>query len=77
MLEQYYRINEATGVSIQLLQNGGMLIYICAVAIKDNQLNIEKKAADLHSIEELNKYYTGKSVHFMPISHIEYLKSPT
>ena len=61
MLEQYYRINDATGISINLLQNGGMLIQICCVAVKDNRLDIEKKATDLHTVEELNKYIAPKS----------------
>jgi len=61
MLEQYYRINEATGVSIQLLQNGGMLINVCGVAIKDNHLDIEKKATDLPNVEELTKTISPKA----------------
>src|SRR6202012_2591809 len=61
MLEQYYRINEATGVSIQLLQNGGVSIHVCGVAIKDNHLNIEKKATDLNTIEELTQHISPKA----------------
>jgi Tfp pilus assembly protein PilN len=43
MLEQYYSINEAAGVSINLLADGSAVMHACSVTVKDNRLAIGKK----------------------------------
>src|ERR1700722_5681032 len=62
MLEQYYRINEATGVSIALLPDGDIAISACSVAIQNNQLDFEKKVTDLNKAVELTKHFPPKSI---------------
>jgi hypothetical protein len=57
MLEQYYRINQASGVSINLRQDGTVSINACSVIAKGNQLDIDKKALDLSGIEDLKKHF--------------------
>lgn len=52
MLEQYYTISEATGLSISLLQDGSAVMQACSVAVKENKLVIEKKLTG-SSIEQL------------------------
>jgi len=61
MLEPYYRINQATGVSINLLPNGETVINACSVIIKDNRLDFEKKVNALNTVEELNKHFPAKT----------------
>jgi hypothetical protein len=61
MLEPYYRINQAVGISITMLQNGNSLINACGVVVKDNQLNIEKKVIESETVEELSKHFPAKS----------------
>jgi Tfp pilus assembly protein PilN len=61
MLEQYYRINEATGVSINLLPDGSLRMDCCSVSVKDNQLEILKKQTGLSSAEELGRQLPEKT----------------
>jgi len=61
MLEQYYRINEAVGVSITILANGHTEINACGVVIQQNSLNFEKKIMGLTTIEGLTKHFPAKS----------------
>lgn len=61
VLEQYYRINRATGVSIQLRQDGTVGINCCNVTASGNQLDIDQKLLDIQSPEELNKYLPNKT----------------
>jgi len=62
MLEQYYKFNEATGVSITILPDGSTAINACSVNIQNNQLNFEKKITDLNTTEELTKHFPAKSI---------------
>jgi len=61
MLEPYYRINQAIGVSINLLTNGGTVINACGVVVKDNRLDIEKKITGLSAAEELHTHFPPKT----------------
>jgi Tfp pilus assembly protein PilN len=60
MLEQYYRINQAIGVSIHILQNGNLQINACEIAIEQNRLNFVKKVIDVNALEDLKKHFTTK-----------------
>ncbi|HEY8782399.1 MAG TPA: hypothetical protein VIM16_12320 [Mucilaginibacter sp.] len=62
MLEQYYMINEATGVGITILPDGSTSINACSVTIQNNQLNFEKKVTDLNTTEGLIKHFPAKSI---------------
>jgi len=61
MLEKYYNINQAVGISIHILAYGGMLINACLVTVENNQLTIDKKLIDLESLEELKKHLPEKT----------------
>src|ERR1700749_1490280 len=61
MLEKYYRINQAVGVSIHVLQSGSLQISACRVTVENNQLSFEKKIIDLVNIEELKKHFPARS----------------
>jgi hypothetical protein len=61
MLEQYYRIHEATGISIHLLPNGEARVHACSVSVKNNQLDIGEKVTDLASLEALTGRLAPKS----------------
>src|ERR1035437_7719774 len=62
MLEQYYNINGATGISITILPDGNTAINGCSVTIQNNQLSFEKKVTAISSLEELTKQFPAKSV---------------
>jgi len=62
MLEQYYRINEATGVNVAIAQDGNVAIAACSVSIANNKLNFEKKLTDLVNIDELSKHLPAKTI---------------
>lgn len=62
MLEQYYRINEAAGVSITILQDGNTAIDACSVSIQNDRLNFEKKVTGLTATEELLKNFPAKTI---------------
>jgi len=53
MLEPYYRINEATGISIHLLADGRVAVSACAVAVKDNRLDITARINRAESLAAL------------------------
>jgi Tfp pilus assembly protein PilN len=62
MLEQYYRINQVVGVSINLRQDGAVNINACSVTAHAQQLDIDKKAIDLYAVDELKKHFPPKSL---------------
>lgn len=62
MLEQYHSINEAAGVSINLLPDGSMVIDACSVIVKDNRLTLEKKSTGILTIEQLAKQLPAKCI---------------
>lgn len=53
MLDKYYAINQATGISVTIGQGSAFEADTCEVSVDNNQLNITKKAVDLMSIETL------------------------
>lgn len=61
MLEPYYNINKAVGVSITLFKNGDHELNICQISVDNKQLNIEKSINSLTSVDELNKHIPTKS----------------
>lgn len=61
MLESYYNINKAVGVSITLFKNGDHELNICNISVENKQLNIERSVTGLTSVDELNKYIPTNS----------------
>ena len=61
MLEKYYRISQAAGVSIHISNDGSLAVSACLVTVQDNQLEISKKAPDLKSIDDLKTLLPAKS----------------
>ena len=61
MLEKYYRINQATGVSIHVGTDGETIISFCHVQADGSQLQLGKKVSGLRSLEELRKQLLEKS----------------
>jgi Tfp pilus assembly protein PilN len=61
MLEQYYHLNEAAGVSIVIGKDGTDSINACAVSVQNRQLNFEKKLTDLKDLDDLAKSLPAKT----------------
>ena len=61
MLENYYRINQAAGISIYFGQDGAVLISACNITAKDNRLDIDKKVPELYTVEELKPHFAAKT----------------
>jgi Tfp pilus assembly protein PilN len=55
MLEKYYRISRTAGVSINVRQDGSILIQACEITATGDQLSIDKKLLDLYTVEDLKK----------------------
>jgi len=53
MLEKYYRINQAAGISIHVNNDGSLLISVCSVLVENNQLEITKKITEVRTFDEL------------------------
>src|ERR1700743_187105 len=68
MLDEYYRINQAVGISIHILQNGSLQINACQVAVENNHLNFDKKIIDLANIGELKKHFPARSIILLNLS---------
>ena len=62
MLEQYYRINKAFGVSIEIGSGGDLKMHACGLSVEKEQLTFDQKITDLESIEELKKHFSVKLV---------------
>lgn len=56
MLEKFYRIDKAAGVSITTLPDGHVAIAACSIAVNNGKLDFGKKLTDLKNITDLNKY---------------------
>lgn len=61
MLENYYRINQAAGISVHILQNGEPHINACSIAVNNNQLSFDKKLTDIPNLDQLDKQLDSKS----------------
>jgi hypothetical protein len=69
MLEQYYNIKHATGVSIHILpSDGDAVINACSVVVHNNRLDIQKKVVDLYRIEGLAEHFPAKLMTAVNIS---------
>ncbi|MFI5161955.1 MAG: hypothetical protein ACHQHN_11795 [Sphingobacteriales bacterium] len=61
MLEQYYTVNRAAGVSIHLLADH-VSIQACGITVSHNQLSIDKKLTGLTNLEDLAKHFPPKTL---------------
>jgi len=61
MLEQYYRINEAAGVSIHTENDGSVSVSACSIAVTKDRLTIEKKVPNLYGIDGLKDEFAPKT----------------
>ncbi len=61
MLEQYYRINQAAGISIHTENDGTVSVSACGIAVTKAQLTIEKKVPNLHGLEGLKHEFPSKT----------------
>jgi hypothetical protein len=61
MLETYYRIDKAAGISIHLLQEGNVRIDACSVRVEDNRLDFEKKLTGLVTAGALTQHFPAKT----------------
>ncbi|MGN8072597.1 hypothetical protein [Mucilaginibacter sp. 22184] len=57
LLESYYNINEATGLSITISRDGQIQLDGCGILVKNNKLHLEKKVTAVSKIEELGKRF--------------------
>ena len=55
MLEQYYRINQAAGLSLHIRQDGTLAISALSITARGSQLDIDKKLPELASLAALKK----------------------
>jgi len=53
MLEKYYRINQAAGVSVHVSNDGTLAVAACLITVQDNKLDIAKKIPGLSTLGEL------------------------
>ena len=61
MLEKYYRINQAAGISIHIHNDGSLGISLCSVSVENNQLEIIKKHPEVVGFDELKKLIEAKT----------------
>ncbi|MDB5089161.1 MAG: hypothetical protein JWR09_3155 [Mucilaginibacter sp.] len=61
MLQQYYCINEAMGISMAIGKDGNYIVNVCAVSIQNNQLSFQKKLLGITAISELKELLPVKS----------------
>jgi len=61
LLEKYYRINQAAGISIHVHADGSLSVSLCAVTVANKQLEITKKVPEETSLDELKKHLPSKS----------------
>jgi Tfp pilus assembly protein PilN len=61
-LEQYYRINEAAGVHIQLQSEGRVSIQVCTLVAGGNELQMDKKITGLNLPGQLKEHLPAGSV---------------
>jgi len=61
LLEQYYDINDAGGVSIHILADGSLLINACRVKVNKKQLTFEERVTDVEAFEDLGRHFPPKT----------------
>jgi hypothetical protein len=62
MLEQYYRINQAVGISIQIGSGADLKIHACGLSVEKNKLSFDQKITGIVSIDGLQKHFAVKLV---------------
>ncbi|WP_026898445.1 hypothetical protein [Daejeonella oryzae] len=60
MLKQYLRLNTVIGISIKINSDNSTTIQACKIHTSKNQLDFEKKALDLNTLEEFNNEFISK-----------------
>ncbi|MCC8409355.1 PilN domain-containing protein [Mucilaginibacter sp. UR6-1] len=55
MLERFYQIDTATGLTLHLLPDGSYIAHACSICVKGTQLDIEKKLTGKHSLKDVAK----------------------
>jgi len=62
MLEQYYSINQAAGISLVFRQDGSLQVDACSIRVEHKQLDFEKKLTGLSTLQDLNKQLPAKTL---------------
>jgi len=62
MLQQYYHINEASGISIGIGKDGVYSVSACSVTVEKKQLQIKAKLPGLNKISDVAKQIPGRSL---------------
>lgn len=62
MLQDYYRFNEVTGISILLDAEGISEMNVCSISVAQNKLNFEKKIIGLKNHEALKQNIPAKTI---------------
>jgi len=61
MLENYYRINQAAGLSVHIKADGELQIDLCSVLAAGSSLEIEKKETRQTSLEQIRQHLPEKT----------------
>jgi len=62
MLEQYYSINQAAGISLVFRQDGSLQVDACSITVDRKQLDFEKKLSGLNTLQDLAKQLPEKTL---------------
>jgi len=62
MLQQYYHINEASGISIGIGKDGVYAVNACSVTVEKKQLHIKAKLPGLNNISDVAKQIPARSL---------------
>lgn len=58
LLEPYYSISQAIGITMTIQKDGNVQLDGCQVMVKDKQLHLEKKNPNIDSVEGLGKQFS-------------------
>jgi len=61
LLQKYYRIDEAAGVSVHIYPDGQTLFQLVTIVASGNKLDIDKKVVDIDSIKKIKDQLAPKS----------------
>jgi Tfp pilus assembly protein PilN len=62
MLEKYYRINRAAGISIRVLSNGKTTIHVSEIILEGSKLDFGKKAVNIIDLKKIGELLPVKTV---------------
>jgi hypothetical protein len=68
MLEEYYYLDQCTGISLLSGRNGELQIAACSVRKKNNELSILKKITGIDDLKRLPEYLPAKALASLNIS---------